>query len=87
MFSGLVDLQWWGHAPVAPALTRVMLVGVAVFQQRPRSRRAELEFSWGCSTSTHRQMPAQGQDRVARAQSGGVRQLEEFSLHLRRHEP
>ncbi len=47
--------------------------------------RAELEALWARSTVSHEQLVAQLQDWVARAESSGIAQLEEFSLRLRRY--
>jgi len=47
--------------------------------------RAELEALWARSTASHEQLVAQLQDWVARAESSGIAQLEEFSLRLRRY--
>jgi len=34
LFSGLLDLPWWGHVIVALALTHVTIVSVTVFLHR-----------------------------------------------------
>lgn len=47
--------------------------------------RAELEALWARSAATHEQLVAMLQDWVARAEASGIRQLEEFSLRLRRY--
>lgn len=47
--------------------------------------RAELEALWARSTATHEQLVAALQDWIARAEASGIRQLEEFSLRLRRY--
>ena len=47
--------------------------------------RSELEALWARSTATHEQLVKQLQDWIARAEASGVRQLEEFSLNLRRY--
>ena len=47
--------------------------------------RAELEALWARSTATQEQLVALLQDWVARAEASGIRQLEEFSLRLRRY--
>ena len=47
--------------------------------------RAELEALWARSAASHEQLVSQLQDWVARAEQSGIRQLEEFSLRLRRY--
>ena len=47
--------------------------------------RSELEALWARSSATHEQLVNQLQDWIARAEASGVRQLEEFSLNLRRY--
>jgi stearoyl-CoA desaturase (delta-9 desaturase) len=47
--------------------------------------RTELEALWARSTVSHEQLVKQLQDWVARAEASGIRQLEEFSLNLRRY--
>jgi stearoyl-CoA desaturase (Delta-9 desaturase) len=47
--------------------------------------RAELEDLWARSTASHEQLVAQLQDWVARAETSGIIQLEEFSARLRRY--
>jgi stearoyl-CoA desaturase (delta-9 desaturase) len=47
--------------------------------------RSELEAIWARSTATHEQLLKQLQDWIARAEASGIRQLEEFSLRLRRY--
>jgi len=52
---------------------------------RGYAMRAELEALWARSTASHEQLVTQLQDWVARAEQSGIRQLEEFSLRLRRY--
>ena len=40
LFSGLLDLPWWGHAIAALALTHVTIVAVTVFLHRHQAHRA-----------------------------------------------
>ncbi len=47
--------------------------------------RTELEALWARSTASHEQLVKQLQDWIARAEASGIRQLEEFSLNLRRY--
>ena len=47
--------------------------------------RAELEALWARSAATHEQLVLQLQDWIARAEASGIRQLEEFSLRVRRY--
>jgi stearoyl-CoA desaturase (delta-9 desaturase) len=47
--------------------------------------RGELEALWARSAATHEQLVAQLQDWISRAEASGIRQLEEFSLRLRRY--
>ena len=47
--------------------------------------RAELEALWERSSASHEQLVRQLQDWIARAEASGIRQLEEFSLSLRRY--
>ena len=47
--------------------------------------RAELEALWARSTATQDQLLAGLQDWIARAEASGIRQLQEFSLRLRRY--
>ena len=47
--------------------------------------RGELEALWERSSATHEQLVRQLQDWIARAEASGIRQLEEFSLSLRRY--
>jgi stearoyl-CoA desaturase (delta-9 desaturase) len=58
-------------------------------QSEPLSRgyamRAELEALWARSAASHDQLVTQLQDWVACAEQSGIRQLEEFSLRLRRY--
>jgi stearoyl-CoA desaturase (delta-9 desaturase) len=52
---------------------------------RGYAMRRELEALWARSAASHDQLVAQLQDWVARAEESGIRQLEEFSLRLRRY--
>ncbi len=47
--------------------------------------RSDLEALWARSTATPEQLVSQLQDWMARAEASGIRQLEEFSLRLRRY--
>lgn len=47
--------------------------------------RDELTALWARSTASHDQLLQQLQDWIARAEQSGIRQLEEFSLRLRRY--
>ena len=47
--------------------------------------RADLEALWARSSASHDQLVKQLQDWIARAEASGIRQLEEFSLSLRRY--
>ncbi len=47
--------------------------------------RTELEALWERSSASHEQLVRQLQDWIARAEASGIRQLEEFSLSLRRY--
>jgi stearoyl-CoA desaturase (delta-9 desaturase) len=47
--------------------------------------RVELEALWSKSAATHEQLLKQLQDWVARAEASGIRQLEDFSMNLRRY--
>jgi stearoyl-CoA desaturase (delta-9 desaturase) len=47
--------------------------------------RAELEGLWSCSVGSREQSLWQLQQWIARAEASGIRQLEEFSLRLRRY--
>lgn len=47
--------------------------------------RAELEALWERSSASHEQLVRQLQDWIARAEASGIRQLEEFSMSLRRY--
>jgi stearoyl-CoA desaturase (delta-9 desaturase) len=47
--------------------------------------RAELEALWARSTASREQLLQQLQDWIRRAEASGIRQLEEFSLRLRRY--
>jgi stearoyl-CoA desaturase (delta-9 desaturase) len=47
--------------------------------------RAELETLWARSSASHDQLVKQLQDWIARAEASGIRQLEEFSMSLRRY--
>jgi stearoyl-CoA desaturase (Delta-9 desaturase) len=40
MFSGLIDLPWWGYVLVALALTHITIVSVTVFLHRHQAHRA-----------------------------------------------
>lgn len=50
-----------------------------------QAMRAELEALWARSSATHEQLVKQLQDWMQRAEASGIRQLEEFSLNLRRY--
>ena len=47
--------------------------------------RDELAAIWARSTASREQLLQQLQDWIARAEQSGIRQLEEFSLRLRRY--
>ncbi len=47
--------------------------------------RTELEALWARSSASHEQLVKQLQDWIARAEASGIRQLEEFSINLRRY--
>lgn len=47
--------------------------------------RVELEALWAKSTATHEQLLKQLQDWITRAEASGIRQLEDFSMNLRRY--
>lgn len=40
MYSGIVDLSWWGHLLVALALTHVTIASVTIFLHRHQAHRA-----------------------------------------------
>jgi len=40
LFSGLIDLPWWGHVAVALVLTHITIVSVTVFLHRHQAHRA-----------------------------------------------
>lgn len=40
MFSGLIDLPWWGYVLVALALTHITIAGVTIFLHRHQAHRA-----------------------------------------------
>jgi stearoyl-CoA desaturase (delta-9 desaturase) len=50
-----------------------------------QAMRAELEALWARSSASHDQLVKQLQDWIVRAEASGIRQLEEFSMSLRRY--
>jgi stearoyl-CoA desaturase (delta-9 desaturase) len=52
---------------------------------KAHAMRAELEAIWARSTATHEQLVKQLQDWIRNAEQSGIKQLEEFSLRLRRY--
>lgn len=50
-----------------------------------QAMRAELESLWARSSASHDQLVKQLQDWIGKAEASGIRQLEEFSMSLRRY--
>ncbi len=80
-------LKRWADAEAG--LTPVAEV-VSVLEKSERlsilcTMRGELEAIWQRGTSSHEQLLVQLQDWIRRAEASGIRQLEEFSLRLRRY--
>ena len=73
-----------GAAAVSPAETRSLLDRSECLAKLV-AMRAELESLWARSTATHEQLVQQLQEWIRHAEQSGIRQIEEFSLSLRRY--
>ena len=87
--EGRVMKRLLGEDRAALAAPQKARLAALLAQSEPLSRgyamRAELEALWARSAASHEQLVSQLQDWVARAEQSGIRQLEEFSLRLRRY--
>ena len=72
---------------ISPAVRErfATLLGQSEPLSKIQSMREELESLWARSSSSHDQLVKQLQDWIARAEVSGIRQLEDFSLSLRRY--
>ena len=73
-----------GAAAVSPAETRSLLDRSECLAKLV-AMRAESESLWARSTATHEQLVQQLQEWIRHAEQSGIRQIEEFSLSLRRY--
>jgi stearoyl-CoA desaturase (delta-9 desaturase) len=74
-----------GALPREQQATLALLLARSERLAKVVTMRAELEALWARSAATHEQLVASLQDWVVRAEASGIRQLEEFSLRLRRY--